>query len=170
MTTRSFRLSYANAMSTIAVFLALGGSAAAAKGLISGRDVRNESLTGTDIKNGSLTRADLSPSALGLGTTTIQQAGREGVAGRRASAARQDRKALMARRDATVRMVRGRTRPARPEEGDRGIWGYEIVKAEGGSNLPGVAVGSHPGSTLDAQGTQSATAYCRVGRRVTRRR
>ncbi len=47
------RLSYANVMATIAVFLALGGGAYAAVN-ITGRDVVNRSLTGKDIKKRSV--------------------------------------------------------------------------------------------------------------------
>ncbi len=52
------RLSFANVMSSIAVFIALGGSAVAAA-TITGADVKTGSLTGSDIKNRSLTRSDL---------------------------------------------------------------------------------------------------------------
>ena len=52
------RLSYANVMATVAVFVALGGSSYAAV-KITGKDVRNGSLTGADVKNRSLSRADL---------------------------------------------------------------------------------------------------------------
>lgn len=52
------RLTYANVMSSIAVFAALGGSAFAAS-KITGADVRNNSLTGADVRNRSLTGADL---------------------------------------------------------------------------------------------------------------
>lgn len=52
-------------------------------------------------------------------------------------------------------------------QGMPGVSGYQIVKAEGGSNQPGVAVGSHPGTTLDEQHTQHATAYCPPGKKVT---
>jgi hypothetical protein len=51
-------------MSSIAVFVALGGSATAATLVVTGRDVRDGSLTGRDIKNGSLTRADLAAGTL----------------------------------------------------------------------------------------------------------
>ena len=51
-------LTYANVMATVAVFIALGGSAyAAAK--ITGRNVKNGSLTGRDVKNNSLTGKDV---------------------------------------------------------------------------------------------------------------
>jgi hypothetical protein len=46
------RLTYANVMATIAVFIALGGVAWAAA-TINGRDVINESLTGRDIRDHS---------------------------------------------------------------------------------------------------------------------
>jgi hypothetical protein len=47
------RLSYANVMATLAVFIALGGSSYAAL-TISGRDVVNGSLTGRDLKRDTL--------------------------------------------------------------------------------------------------------------------
>jgi hypothetical protein len=51
-------LSYANAMATTAVFIALGGTSYAALS-ITGKDVRNSSLTGADIRNSSLTSSDV---------------------------------------------------------------------------------------------------------------
>jgi hypothetical protein len=52
------RLTYANVMATIAVFVALGGSSYAAV-RITGKQVADSSLTGRDIKNGSVTGADV---------------------------------------------------------------------------------------------------------------
>ena len=52
------RLTYANVMASIAVFIALGGAAWAAA-TINGKDVINESLTGKDIKDHS--RVDTCP-------------------------------------------------------------------------------------------------------------
>lgn len=52
------KLSYANVMSTIALFVALGGGAYAAV-TITGANVKNGSLTGADVKNNSLTGADI---------------------------------------------------------------------------------------------------------------
>jgi hypothetical protein len=57
------RLSYANVLSTFAVFLALGGTSYAAVA-ITGRDVQNSSLTGRDVENGSLTSRDVRNSSL----------------------------------------------------------------------------------------------------------
>lgn len=63
-------LSYANAMATIAVFVALGGSSFAAPAreaahhLISGRSIANSSLTGIDVKNSSLTTSDVKDRSL----------------------------------------------------------------------------------------------------------
>lgn len=48
------RLSYANVVATLALFVALGGSATAAA-LISGQDIRNGTITGNKIKNKTLT-------------------------------------------------------------------------------------------------------------------
>ncbi|HEV2813348.1 MAG TPA: hypothetical protein VGW10_08860, partial [Solirubrobacteraceae bacterium] len=52
------RLTYANVMSSVAIFAALGGSSYAAV-KIAGKDVRDESLTSRDIKNGSLRAKDI---------------------------------------------------------------------------------------------------------------
>jgi hypothetical protein len=52
------RLSYANVMATIAVFVALGGSSYAAL-TVTGKNVKNSSLTGKDVKNNSLTGSDV---------------------------------------------------------------------------------------------------------------
>jgi hypothetical protein len=57
------RLSYANVMATIAVFIALGGSSYAAV-KISGEDVKNNSLTGADIKNNSVRGAEIRAGAI----------------------------------------------------------------------------------------------------------
>jgi len=51
------KLSYANVMATVAVFIALGGSSYAAI-KITGKNVKDSSLTTSDIKNGSLLRQD----------------------------------------------------------------------------------------------------------------
>jgi hypothetical protein len=72
------RLSYANVLSTVAVFLALGGTSYAAVA-ITGRDVENSSLTGHDVEDASLTGRDIRNSSLtgrqvkhsSLGTTDI---------------------------------------------------------------------------------------------------
>ena len=47
------KLTYANVMSTVAVFVALGGSSYAAL-TITGRDVKNSSLTYRDLKRNTL--------------------------------------------------------------------------------------------------------------------
>ena len=57
------RLSYANVISTLALFLALTGSAIAAEELITGRSVQDHSLTGADIQPGSLGVQSLSATA-----------------------------------------------------------------------------------------------------------
>ena len=52
------RLTYANVVSTLCLFMLLGGSAYAAI-QITGKNVKNSSLTGTDVKNNSLTGSDV---------------------------------------------------------------------------------------------------------------
>jgi hypothetical protein len=57
------RLTYANVMATVAVFVALGGSSYAAL-TVTGKNVKDSSLTGRDVKNGSLTTSDVKNSSL----------------------------------------------------------------------------------------------------------
>lgn len=52
------KVTYANVMATLAVFISLGGSSYAAL-TITGSNVRNSSLTGADVKNSSLTTSDV---------------------------------------------------------------------------------------------------------------
>jgi Collagen triple helix repeat (20 copies) len=51
-------LTYANIVSTLCLFVVLGGSAYAGT-LLSGKDVKNETLTSADIRNGSIRGADV---------------------------------------------------------------------------------------------------------------
>jgi hypothetical protein len=60
------RLSYSSVIATLALFVAIGGTAAAgAQSLLTGRQVKDESLTGADIQNDSLTGADVRAGSLG---------------------------------------------------------------------------------------------------------
>jgi hypothetical protein len=58
------RLTFANVVSLLALFVALGGSSYAAIS-VSGRNVKNGSLTGKDVRNNSLTGADVNEARLG---------------------------------------------------------------------------------------------------------
>jgi hypothetical protein len=57
------RLTYANVVATLALFVALGGSSYAAIS-VTGKNVKNSSLTGSDIKNSSLTGKDVKNNSL----------------------------------------------------------------------------------------------------------
>jgi hypothetical protein len=61
--TRRFRLTYANVVASLALFVALGGSSYAAVS-ITGRQVRDGSLSGRDIRDGSLTARDVAVHSL----------------------------------------------------------------------------------------------------------
>lgn len=52
------RLTFANAISVLALFVALGGSSYAAPNM-TGKDVKNGSLSGKDLRNNSVTGADV---------------------------------------------------------------------------------------------------------------
>jgi hypothetical protein len=58
------RLTYANVMSTLAVFIALGGSSYAALRIDSG-DITNNSVRGVDVRNRTLTDRDIKRNSLG---------------------------------------------------------------------------------------------------------
>ena len=58
------RLSYANVMSTVAVFIALGGSSYAAVTL-SGSDIKHRSIPATKMKRNTLTGLEIRESRLG---------------------------------------------------------------------------------------------------------
>jgi hypothetical protein len=57
------RITYANVVSTLCLFVLLGGSAAAAA-LITGKQVKDGSLTGTDVQNNSIAGADVKDGSL----------------------------------------------------------------------------------------------------------
>jgi hypothetical protein len=60
------RLSYASVTATLALMLAIGGTTAVgAQALLTGRNVKDESLTGADVQNDSLTGADIRAGSLG---------------------------------------------------------------------------------------------------------
>ena len=79
----NLRLSYASVVATLALFIAIGGTAAAgAQALLSGRDVKDGSLTGADIQNDSLTGADIRPGSVGSNAlSTFARANLRGATG-----------------------------------------------------------------------------------------
>jgi hypothetical protein len=74
------RITYANVAATLALFLALGGSAYAVS--VNGADVVNGSLTGKDIKNNSIKPRDVA----GLGANVISRPGTPATGGITATA------------------------------------------------------------------------------------
>lgn len=75
-----FRISYANVMATLALFIVIGGTAHAAVRLNS-RNVANSSITNADLKRGSLSMADLSYAARRAFVGPKGDTGRQGSAG-----------------------------------------------------------------------------------------
>src|ERR687886_735489 len=57
------RLTYANVMATIAVFIALGGSGYAAT-KINGKNIKNKSISGKKLKNRTITRGKVKKNTL----------------------------------------------------------------------------------------------------------
>ena len=72
------RLSYANVMATVAVFIALGGSSYAAV-KVTGKHVKNETLTGADVKNNSLSGTDIRQARSPAGTRPTCSPARAGL-------------------------------------------------------------------------------------------
>ena len=91
LSTLRTRLTFANVVSVIALFVALGGSSYAAikvtgknvtDSSLTGKDVRNSSLRGVDVKNGSLLTADFGPGQLPAGAQGPQgPKGDQGIQG-----------------------------------------------------------------------------------------
>ena len=69
------RLTYANVMSTLAVFVALGGSSYAAL-QIDSADIANNSVRGVDVRNRTLGERDIKRNALGGRTIRESRLGR----------------------------------------------------------------------------------------------
>ena|ERR1700761_5660859 len=93
------KLTYANVIATVALFLALGGGAAAATHLgratVGTAQLKPAAVTGAKVKDGSLTGADVATSTLGKVPTagradTATSADRAATAGRADSAGRAD--------------------------------------------------------------------------------
>ena len=135
------RLTYANVMATVAVFIALGGSSDAAlritgrnvpRNALTGADIKN--LTGKDVRNNSLTGADvrsLRSGDVANGTLLAEDfatdqlpAGQQGPAGPAGPAG-----------------APGATGPpgatgAQGQKGADGVSGYEIVNTSTNSSIP----------------------------------
>ena len=73
------RLTYANVMATIAVFIALGGSSYAAV-KINGKNIKNRTVAGTKLKNDTLTGTQINEGTLGT-VPLAANADRAGSAG-----------------------------------------------------------------------------------------
>ncbi len=77
------RLTYANVMSTLALFLALGGTSYAAV-TVSGANIRDGSITSRDVRNGSLRVRDVNPGFLATIrriSASVETTGRSGPPG-----------------------------------------------------------------------------------------
>jgi hypothetical protein len=73
------RLTYANVVSTVCLFVVLGGTATAASKLLTGKQIKNGSITGVDVKNRSLLSKDFKAGQLPSGPQG--PAGAQGVPG-----------------------------------------------------------------------------------------
>ena len=137
---------YSNIMSTLAVFLALGGTSYAAitvtgkqikDNTVSGRDLRNGSVGSKDVRDSSLLSRDFKPGQL--------PAGGQGPAG-----------------------PQGPTGPQGPK-GDQGAQGTQGVPgAQGPPGPPGVSgMGVVSAETaFDSTSAKTATATCPLGKRI----
>jgi hypothetical protein len=77
------RASYSSVVASLALVLAIGGPVAAgAQSLLTGRNVKDDSLTGVDIQNDSLTGADIRDGSLGSNLfSTVARANLRGATG-----------------------------------------------------------------------------------------
>lgn len=128
------RVTYANVVATLALFIALGGGAYAvtvSKNSVSSKSVKNNSLKGKDVKQNSLTAADIDESTLEL----TCPAGTANAAGTCMETTTRAAKSLTAAMDECA--AEGRRLPTPAE--------YEALTAQ-------------PGITLDGNGEQT-TVY-----------
>ena len=144
------RLTYANVMATVAVFLALGGSSYAAlritgrnvpRNALTGADIKN--LTGKDVRNNSLTGADvrsLRSGDVANGTLLAEDfatdqlpAGQQGPAGPAGPAG------------APGATGSPGATGAQGQKGADGVSGYEIVNTSTNSSIPAGASSAPPG-------------------------
>jgi hypothetical protein len=125
------RPSPALAVSVVALVMATTGSAFAARSLITGRDVKDNSLTGHDIKNGTVALADLTDGVREL----IANAGTPGAAGKDGATGAQGAKG-----DTGAQGAKGET-GAQGAKGDTGDTGAQ------GPALPADFSVSNTGST-----------------------
>jgi len=78
------KLTYANVMSTLGVFLALGGTSyAVARNSVGTPQLKNSSVTSGKIRNGTVARTDLAPAARGGSRGPRGAQGVQGVSGAR---------------------------------------------------------------------------------------
>ena len=110
------RLSYSSVVATLALLLAVGGTAAAgAQALLTGTNVKDESLTGADIQNDSLTGADIRAGSLGSNAfSAVARANLRGATGPAGRQGREGRDGIAGARRRR-RHVDGRERRRRRE-------------------------------------------------------
>ena len=121
------RLTYANVVATLALFLALsGGSALAASKLITGSQIAKGTITGANVKNGSLLSKDFKKGQLPKGATgATGAAGAAGAAGRRVVPSR-TRRSLSTARATRLWLVRLASRRSRTRSQASTAWGLTI--------------------------------------------
>ena len=145
------RVTYANVVSTLALFLALGGTAGAAA-VITSRDVRDGSLTSRDVKDHSLRAADLRARP----TSPPGRAGPRATTARTARTARTGWTAWTAWTGPTART--GRAAP--PARTRCGVWavvgGGVLVRGKGVVSVTPGGTGMH---TIRFDRDVSACAY-----------
>ena len=152
-------LTYANVVSSLCLFILLGGSAYAAA-TIGSAQIKNNSIQGKDVKNGSLTKADLKRGSLPAGPQGAR--GPQGPAGTSGAPATRLFAAVGSAGNLLYgRGVTGATRQStgvytvafnRPVEGCVGVASPGLgTPAENGGSVPGTATGAQVGSYLPTQ-------------------
>jgi len=128
---RSPKITYANVTSTLALMLALGGTSYAAV-LITGRDVKNGSLTGADVRDRSLAARDFKGSITG----PQGEAGPPGLKGDPGPQGLQGLRGLTG--DTGPQGLRGLTGDTGPQglKGDTGDTGPQGLKGDTGDTGP----------------------------------
>jgi Collagen triple helix repeat (20 copies) len=148
-----------NAVAFLALFVALGGSSFAAVTVITGKNVKNGSLTAADVKNSSLTGADVKDKSLSPGDFNGSVTGLKGDTGPQGP--KGDTGAQGPKGDTGAQGPKGDTGAQGPK-GDTGAQGAQGPTGPAGG-LSGYEVVRGP-TVPDAAGSYRTYANCPAGK------
>ena len=140
-----------NGIAFLALFVALGGTSFAAATVITGKNVKNSSLSGADVRNSSLTGSDVKDKSLSPGDFNGSVTGAQGATGPQGP-----------KGDTGAQGPKGETGAQGPK-GDTGAQGVQGPTGPTGVALSGYEVVRGP-TTSNARGSYRIYANCPAGK------